>query len=791
MKINNEDRKGTKNQKPVSFCIFVGFITLFLPFFYWSGAMDQTLMPRLLALCIFLLCFTIPYFSTGMFRKLDFSILRHLLFPVLTGYFLVTLVSMSFALNYKESIYDIVKTFVFISLVALGTMIFLNTCCWEEQLSKFVIISGLIACSVGFTQYFTRVIMTHGEFLSDGRPVIYAVDGIMSHKNLFSISLLMMVPFTGYGIYCLKGNWKTASIGLFFLIFILIILLKTRSVWLGLGISIVITLVIQILWPEKFNINRRWRIIMIAGIISILSAFAGVIGFARHHGENSTLGYLLSITDTRNTLNTGRLKTWSLTTEMIKDHFFTGVGAGNWQINAPGYYKGRFSGNDPQNWIRPHNDFLWVMAEKGIAGLLIFLLVFVVIMYYLFIVVKKAERKYSILALFLISGIIGYMIVSFFDFPLERPFHQAFLALYLASSVAMFHRIKQVKPFSFNRIFVLVPFITLVTFGVVFSYSAARQEVFIRKARISLDRKDWHTMLHYALEAESPLKNMDPLENPVALFVGKACSELNDLPAAYKAFSEAIKAYPDNVNAIENLAEVDEKLKFYPEAEELLHRGLKLYPGDPELKEMLIDVYYLSGAYIKAYITLMSINGWEKDTTLCVNMKAIENQLGIPNGPPVASDTVAYSFAESARYYSYRIMQDPAWMELIRKKAARRGKSLQEMIRMDAEYMAGLPVSYFHTKIIRDAAWVEMIRRKAIQQNKPLDEMIRLDAEYMVSQRFSYYRSKIAGDTAEIKKVIMKAMLIKKSLVETIRYEAAYMLDQEIKDREKAGNAGG
>lgn len=57
------------------------------------------------------------------------------------------------------------------------------------------------------------------------------------------------------------------------------------------------------------------------------------------------------------------LKTWSLTTEMIKDHFFTGVGTGNWQINARVSYKGRFSGNDPQNWIRPQNDFLWVMAE--------------------------------------------------------------------------------------------------------------------------------------------------------------------------------------------------------------------------------------------------------------------------------------------------------------------------------------------------------------------------------------------------------------------------------------------
>jgi len=57
------------------------------------------------------------------------------------------------------------------------------------------------------------------------------------------------------------------------------------------------------------------------------------------------------------------------TIEMVKDNPVIGVGAGNWMINYPVYYA-QYQGLEFKNWRRPHNDYIWILAEKGFLGLI-------------------------------------------------------------------------------------------------------------------------------------------------------------------------------------------------------------------------------------------------------------------------------------------------------------------------------------------------------------------------------------------------------------------------------------
>lgn len=262
------------------------------------------------------------------------------------------------------------------------------------------------------------------------------------------------------------------------------------------------------------------------------------------------------------------------------------------------------------------------------------------------------------------------MIASFFDFPLERPFHQAFLAIYLICTVAMINKIKPRKPAIINRFPILITFLSLISFGIVFSFLAVQQEINIKRARAFLKQEDWQSMLHYAKKAQSPLKNMDPTAIPAVSYVGISSLQLNDLPAALKAFSEAYRLYPDDFNSILNLAIIKEKFELYDDAEKLIQKGHKIYSDNALLRKELANVYYSHGEFIKAYMTLRSIHGWEKDSILIRNIRVLENLIAIAESTHEEIDMSDFRPEESIRYYSARIMEDPSWLDLIVKKAA-------------------------------------------------------------------------------------------------------------------------
>lgn len=118
--------------------------------------------------------------------------------------------------------------------------------------------------------------------------------------------------------------------------------------------------------------------------------------------------------------------------DVSKDNLVFGVGAGNWKISVIPYYTINHQ-SEYKNWRRPHNDLLWVLSEKGILGLVLYLLLFLIIVFYgLKILQKEKEKERLLITMLLTSGISGYLVVALFTFPLERVNHQIFLILMMA-----------------------------------------------------------------------------------------------------------------------------------------------------------------------------------------------------------------------------------------------------------------------------------------------------------------------------------------------------------------------
>lgn len=84
-------------------------------------------------------------------------------------------------------------------------------------------------------------------------------------------------------------------------------------------------------------------------------------------------------------------------------------------------------------------------------------------------------------------------------------------------------------------------------------------------------------------------------------------------------------------------------------------------------------------------------------------------------------------------YYVNMIKADTTWNALIVQKAKDNGISYEEMLDRDAIFMLGFDsaVVEIENGIITDEEWMKSIKEKAKKDSRTIDEQVRLDAEFM------------------------------------------------------------
>lgn len=131
-----------------------------------------------------------------------------------------------------------------------------------------------------------------------------------------------------------------------------------------------------------------------------------------------------------------RLKSWSQTSNLIKENPLLGVGLGNWKIAVLEYENPTKS--DFIYHLKTHNDFLEVTSEVGVLGFLCFLALFLFTFYNLVnsLFIQKSTKQLDLL--FLSSfGLLAYSFDAFFNFPQDRPEIQALFVIYLGLSIGI------------------------------------------------------------------------------------------------------------------------------------------------------------------------------------------------------------------------------------------------------------------------------------------------------------------------------------------------------------------
>ncbi len=341
------------------------------------------------------------------------------------GLIIVSLLSLINATNGRVVIQSLVLVVVFF----LFYLIVSNFVKRKEDVNLILyalLASAFLASLYGLLQYLG---VMRGAYGGHGLDEVIST---MGNRNYLGGFLAYLLFPTVILIVRLKSRiLRTVAIGLISFSFGTVLLLQQTGTIVGL-VAAAIALVVAwtIFRPvEPLKANRIWLIalLVVLAFTSLVEAPSGplnsVVGLSAD-GSSSWISRVWAH-------NAGKTRSWDwwVGWEMFKDHPLFGVGLGNYKLNfVP--YKAAFLAT-PQgksyNFYIPraaqaHNDYVQVVAEMGVLGIIALLSILVMLPLFFWLRLRTNTDEGDRLDLILLgSGIVVFLVHALFSFPAHLP----------------------------------------------------------------------------------------------------------------------------------------------------------------------------------------------------------------------------------------------------------------------------------------------------------------------------------------------------------------------------------
>ena len=290
-----------------------------------------------------------------------------------------------------------------------------------------------------------------------------------------------------------------------------------------------------------------------------------------------------------------RLGYYKSTLNMIKDYPLLGVGLGNWRLVYPNYYISPFSEifikdgpltsanifytdeNKFNITQRPHDDFLWLLSETGIIGM-IFILYFILgHLKYLVKLLKKCKNNTEdyYLLLFLMMSIVAIIVESFFDFPKQRAVPNLYMWSILGCTASLGSQ--NSKKISFNKLIPLFS-ITILFFVCIFSYFDMKSHLYSQESRYYNDQNMPNELYASSIMALNNYRTVDYAGTPLYYYTGIAKHKMGHIQSAKLLFEKAREIAPYHLGVLTNYMIVTAELGQLETAESIMKTIQRIYP---------------------------------------------------------------------------------------------------------------------------------------------------------------------------------------------------------------------
>jgi len=399
----------------------------------------------------------------------------------LWGIVFLAVLSSLWALNVYGAITGSIKWF-YVALMSIAVYSIARDADSQHKIMVACALAGGYMAFVGVTQY----LFGHEVYITPvGQyPWPSATSG---HKNMASQFVIMSLPFALYLSLTAKKPVVYWSVNLLIsLMLAYAVYGRARQVLVALIVQILVLLLVACFTRTRrlitpFLLGRDYFISALVSLV-ILAALVVAPPFDKPFSWDKTpLSEFAGRTEvfaeqdaTLEAMSSGRYATWLKTVAMIGQHP-AGVGLRNWtehypkfNVEAGDFYRTR--GNDV--WGDAHNDYLQMLAELGLASLLIAgMLILGIWKIYRSIWMGGNESSLR-RSLFIGMGLMALFTVMMFSYPLQLTATPVFMGIYLAllAAIASFSLPSRVeKRLVFGPV-LLVAFLLLSITGAYFGY---------------------------------------------------------------------------------------------------------------------------------------------------------------------------------------------------------------------------------------------------------------------------------------------------------------------------------
>ncbi|MGP8330348.1 MAG: O-antigen ligase family protein [Methanosarcinaceae archaeon] len=264
---------------------------------------------------------------------------------------------------------------------------------FRERAFLILAVTALLLSIYGLLQFFRIDPFRSGLYPAAESKVI----ATMGNANSLAGYLATVFPFVIYYIVFSKKRFNTAFWQLStIVVFITIILTLSRGAWLGLigGLLILLFPKVKTIWQGKLR-----KFFLISSITISMLFFSWV---SYKINPDSAIG---------------RIFIWKISAKMIADHPVTGMGYGRYGVEFLNYQAQFF--DEPENakyfdradnLKGAKNEYFQIIAETGIVGFSLFLLIIVLFYYFGYKVVKSSKNNtkeyWSIMAVMASQSVI-------------------------------------------------------------------------------------------------------------------------------------------------------------------------------------------------------------------------------------------------------------------------------------------------------------------------------------------------------------------------------------------------
>ena len=373
------------------------------------------------------------------FKKKNIYIDKHLIYWPIFGFIIWNFISLLWVEDGYLATVMLVQ-FVVISLVFVLSINMFNNYKKVDFFIKAIVVSLMFVSIIGLLQYYFFDV----DFIKHAFTQIAVPAATFGNKNMASHFVVMTLPLSLILVLSSKGDRQVVfysiatAIGAWFLIYT-----TARQAYVAIFVELLVLALFFILdkWKNKDKAmlatmeNKKSKSTAIIFILIFLIFAANFTTQGFNSENNSKITKIQSISvDEHNP----RLPAWRNTIEMIKEHPVIGVGVGQWQVKYPLYYDRVMNDiifNESTRLKRLHNDYLEMYANVGLVGYIFLLWISWIMMQKIWSILSSHKNEHKSYVLGLTLGIIGFLTVAMFSFPI-RMFFPAFLLFIFIGIIA-------------------------------------------------------------------------------------------------------------------------------------------------------------------------------------------------------------------------------------------------------------------------------------------------------------------------------------------------------------------